>query len=590
MSGLVITKTIKKTLQEAFPNFDIEVTVDERKIVTLRGECETWDEVVAAGHLAAKSNEVKNVVNELSVRGKPTPRKDYSPYREAGLSIGLVDSVDVLVIGAGISGCGITRELSKYRLRIITVDAGDDVSAGATRANNGNIHPGHDVKPGTLKARLNVEGNRMYTQWAEELGFELQRVGLLGATHDPRYLSFFERALAVAKENDVENPEIVDKQRIAEIEPGFANLGMDVAYGIWYPSMGLVESYKVAVALAENAVSNGVKFLFNCTVADILKDKGRVTAAVTSRGVIEARYIINCAGIYADEISAMAGDKSYTIHPRKGTIAILDKERKSLFNSLAGLLQISSKIREQSNADSKGSRMCRTPEGNVLLGPSAAEVPDKEDISTTPEDLQYAMASGEAYGYKYADIIRFFAGTRPADYKEDFVIEMSPVTHGFINVGAIQSPGLAAAPAVAKMVEGILSKAAADEGFPLEKNPDYNPLRKRELEFRNMNREGQDELIRRAPAYGRIICRCESITEGEILETLRSSVPPRSIDGVKQRTRAGMGRCQGGFCQCRVLEILARELGLDKTEINYRGEGSSILQANNRPNSTGASR
>ena len=457
------------------------------------------------------------------------------------------------------------------------------MSAGATRANNGNIHPGHDVKPGTLKARLNVEGNRMYKQWAAELGFELQRVGLLGATDNPRYLSFFERALAVARENEVEDPEIVDKKRIAEIEPGFAKLGMDVSFGIWFPSMGLVESYKVAAALAENAAANGVEFKFNCTVADILRDKGRVTGAITSRGIIEARYIINCAGIYADEISTMAGDKSYTIHPRKGTIAILDKERKHFFNSLAGLLEISSKIREQSNSDSKGSRMCRTPEGNVLLGPSATEVPDKEDVSTTAEDLHYAMASGEDYGYKYSDIIRFFAGSRPADYKEDFVIEMSPITHGFINVGAIQSPGLAAAPAIAAMVEGILSGAAANEGQPLEKNPAYNPLRKRETEFRNMGREEQDELTRRDPSYGRIICRCESITEGEILETLRSLIPPRSIDAVKQRTRAGMGRCQGGFCQCRVLEIMARERGVDKTEINLRGKGTSVLLGNNRP-------
>ena len=589
-STMMDQTTIKNTLREAFPNLEIEVSVDERRIVTLRGECETWDEVVAAGHLAAKPQEVKNVVNELSVRGKPTPRKDYSQYREEGLRIGLIDTVDVLIIGTGISGCGIARELSKYKLRILAVDQADDVSAAATRANNGNIHPGHDVKPGTLKARLNVEGNRMYTQWADELGFELQRCGLMGASGDPRYLSIFKRTLAVAEANGVENPEIIDKKRIAELESGYANNNMDVSLGIWLPSMGLVESYKVAVALADNAAMNGVRFMFNCTVADIQRGNGRVKGAVTSRGIIEARYVINCAGVYADEISAMAGDKSYTIHPRRGTIAILDKERKPLFDSLAGVMEISLKVKEHSNADSKGSRLCRTPEGNVLLGPSATEIPDKEDVSTTPEDLRYAMESGEGYGYKYGDVIRFFAGTRPADYKEDFVIEMSPVTHGFINVGAIQSPGLAAAPAVAAMVEDILSKAAADEGRPLERNPAFEPLRKPETEFRKMSRDAQDELIRRDPSYGRIICRCESITEGEIMESLRSHVPPRSIDAVKQRTRAGMGRCQGGFCQCRVLEILARELGVDKTEITLKGEGTSILVANNRLNNTGVSK
>ena len=595
--------TIENSLREAFPGLEIEVSVEiaksrkpmspgaEKYLVTLRGECETWNEVVAAGHLAASSEEVKNVVNELSVRGKPASRKDYSSYREEGLHIGLIDSVDVLIIGTGISGCGIARELSKYKLRILAVDKDDDIATGATRANNGNIHPGHDVKPGTLKARLNVEGNRMYTQWAEELGFELQRSGILGATNNPAFMPAFEKALAKAKQNGVESPELIlDKQRLAEIESGFAKQGMEVSYGLWLPSMGLVEPYKVASALAENAASNGARFMFNCTVADILADKGRVTGAVTSRGIIEARYIINCAGLYADEISAMAGDKSYTIHPRKGVIAILDKAREPLFNSLAGLIDISLKIKEKANADSKGGGMCRTPEYNVLLGPSATEVPDKEDLSTTPEDLHYAMSSGEAYGFKKSDIIRFFAGNRPADYKEDFVIEMSPVNHGFINVGAIQSPGLAAAPAIANMVEDILSKAATDEGRPLEPNPAFKALRKRETEFRKMTREEQDELIRCDPSYGRIICRCESITEGEILEALRSPVPPRSIDAVKRRTRAGMGRCQGGFCQCRVLEILARELGVDKTEITLSGEGTTILLANNRQSPGGASK
>jgi glycerol-3-phosphate dehydrogenase len=277
----------------------------------------------------------------------------------------------------------------------------------------------------------------------------------------------------------------------------------------------------------------------------------------------------------------MAGDKSYTIHPRKGTIAILDRQKKPLFNSLAGLVEAAS-IKKKANADSKGGGMCRTPEWNILMGPSATEVPDKEDLGSSAEDLYYAMALGEYYGINNGDIIRFFTGSRPADYKEDFVIEMSPVTRGFINVGGIQSPGLAAAPAVARMVEDILSRAAAGEGRPLKKKEGFNPIRKREMEFRALSREAQDELIRRDSAYGRIICRCESVTEGEILDALRSPVPPRSIDAVKRRTRAGMGRCQGGFCQCRVTEIIARELGVDKTEVTLRGPGTPVLLADNR--------
>jgi glycerol-3-phosphate dehydrogenase len=578
-------EAIKNTLKEALPDLNPELSIDERGILTLRGECASWDEVVAAGHLAAKPPEIKNVVNELSVRGKPAPRKDYSPYRERGISVGRVDAVDALIIGAGISGCAVARELSKYKLRILVVEKEDDVACGATKANNGNIHPGHDVKPGTLKAKLNIRGNGMYTQWARELGFELQRCGLMGAVTDSALRPTLEKAAAGFRAMGVFDPRVVDGEEAKRLEPGLAEQGIEPAAAIWLPSMGLVEPYKVAVALAENAAANGARFLFNCTVADILTRDDRISGALTSRGIIRAAYIINCAGVYADEISAMAGDKCYTIHPRKGTIAILDKNRKPVYRSLAGVLGGSA--RKKGNSDSKGGGMCRTPEWNILMGPSATEVPDKEDLSSTPEDLAYAMSLGEDYGIGNGDIIRFFTGIRPADYKEDFFIEASPVTGGFINVGGIQSPGLAAAPAIAEMVGGIFAEAAAGDGFPLERNPAFNPLREREKEFRHLSREEQDELIRREPAYGRVICRCETVTEGEILAALRSPVPPTSVDAVKRRTRAGMGRCQGGFCQCRVVELLARELGMDMTAVTLRGEGTGILAADNRPEACG---
>ncbi|MDR1219762.1 MAG: NAD(P)/FAD-dependent oxidoreductase [Treponema sp.] len=574
-------EAIKNALKEALPDLDPELSVDERGILTMRGECASWEEVIFAGHLAAKPPEIRNVVNELSVRGKPAPRKDYGPYREKGVKAGRIDTVDALIIGAGISGCAIARELSKYKIRVLAVDKGDDVASGSTKANNGNIHPGHDVKPGTLKAKLNIRGNEMYTLWARDLGFEFQRCGLMGAVTDMRLRPLLEKAAEGARAMGVFDPQVVDGEQANRLEPGFAGLGIEPVAAIWLPSMGLVEPYKVASALAENAAVNGARFLFNCTVADILTKDGRISGAVTSRGVIEARYIINCAGLYADEISAMAGDKSYTIHPRKGTIAILDKSRSPVYHSLAGVL--GGGVQKKGDSESKGGGMCRTPEWNILMGPSATEVPDKEDLSSTPKDLAYAMSLGEDYGIGNNDIIRFFTGSRPADYKEDFVIEASPIAWGFINVGGIQSPGLAAAPAIAEMVEGIFAEIAAKDGFPLERNPAFNPVREREKEFRHMSREEQDELIRLEPAYGRVICRCETITEGEILAALRSPVPPVSVDAVKRRTRAGMGRCQGGFCQSRVVELLARELGMGLTDITLRGEGTAILVADTRP-------
>jgi len=566
-------------LQERFPGLQLECRLDERGILTLSGQCESWEQLVSAGHAMAKQPGIKNVVSEMTVKGMELPRTDYSAHKQAGEAIGVIEKVDVLIIGAGISGCGIARELAKYDLNILVAEKTEDVATGATRANNGNIHPGHAVKPGTLKARLNIKGNRLYTKWAEELGFELQRCGGIGAVTDGRLIPLLEEAYDTALQNGVDGVEIVDAKRAYALEPGFARNGEDkIVAALWLPSTGLVEPYKVAVALAGNAAENGVRFWFNCTVADILHDNGIVQGAVTSKGIVLADTIINCAGLYADEISAMAGDKSYTIHPRKGVIAILDQNRVPYYGSLAEVIDMETVIAAKNNPNSKGGGMCRTPERNILMGPSAVEVPDKEDKSTTPEELAYAMGRGERSGIAYGDIIRFFAGSRPAEFTEDFVIEMSEVTKGFINVGGIQSPGLAAAPAIAEMVEGILAESKA-----LVPRKNYNPLRRREIAFRHLSREEQDALIRKDPRYGRIICRCECVTEGEILDALASPVPPGSLDAVKRRTRAGMGRCQGGFCQCRVLEILARELGCDPTEINLAGEGSNVLLAGSRP-------
>lgn len=577
-------QVIEQELKKSFPNIQMSVSVDERKIVTVKGECETWNQVIKIGHLIAKQDNVRNVVNELSVKGLEIPKKDYTAYREQGKNIGVIDDVDVLIIGAGVSGCGIARELSKYKLNIMVAEMSDDVATGATKANNGNIHPGHSVKPGTLKAKLNVEGNRMYTKWADELGFDLQRCGALGVITEEELKPALKSIYDIALLNGVDGAKLIDGAKALEIEPKLIDAGITKPLeALWLPSMGVIEPYEVVVALAENAADNGVKFIFNCTVADILTENAEVKGVISSKGIINAKYVINCAGVYADEMSAMAGDKSYTIHPRKGTIAILDKNKEPEFNALTEIITME-RIKREKNEESKGGGMCRTPEWNILLGPSATEVPDKEDNTTTEIDLRYAMGTNQNDNISYGDIIRIFAGVRPADYKEDFVIEMSDITHGFINVGAIQSPGLAAAPAIAKLVENILTKDIVDSGEVVQKNEDFNPNHKKRQNFRHMSREKQDLLIQKNPKYGRVICRCESITEGEILDAINSSVVPQSIDAIKRRTRAGMGRCQGGFCQPRVLEILAREQGKEWVEINLNNIGSNILLDSSRHN------
>lgn len=576
---------IQTLLQSEFPNETITAKVDDRKIVTLSGECSTWQVLIDIGHAVAKVPGVRNVVSDMTAKGVTIPKKDYSEVIAQGQRVGEIETADVVVVGAGVSGCGVARELARYNLKVVVVEKGDDVASGASKANNGDIHSGHAVKPGTLKAKLNVLGNRMYTQWANDLGFELQRCGILKVITNEKLMPEIEKLYTAAVVNGVDGVRLVRGEEIFQLEPKLKpemeKAGVEPLVALWLPSFGIVEPYDVVVALAENAAENGVTFRFNCTVGDVLTENGQVQGVVTNQGIIRAKYVVNCAGVYADEISEMAGDRCYTIHPRKGTIAILDKSAPPLYDALAGFAT-GNEVVLKKNVESKGGGMCRTPEWNILLGPSATEVPDKEDVETTPEDLNYAMSrNGNPYVGK-GDIIKIFAGSRPADFKEDFIIEMSDITHGFVNVGAIQSPGLASAPAVAQMASGIV----IDDMTKLNQFPgvklDFNPIRKRRVEFRHMTNEQRDELIRKDPRYGRIICRCEQITEGEILDAIHSPVVPGSIDAIKRRTRAGMGRCQGGFCQPRVLEILARELGKDMTEITLKGGHSNVLVSGSR--------
>ncbi|MBR4861024.1 MAG: FAD-dependent oxidoreductase [Firmicutes bacterium] len=569
---------IRHAASEAFPGIEMTLTVDGRNIVTVQGECESWNQLVDVGHFLAKQEGVKNVVNEMTVKGLVIPKKDYSQAKADGEAKGVVKETDVVIVGAGVIGCGIARTLAKYDMNVTVVEMSDDVCTGASKANNGNIHPGMAVKPGTLKAKLNIEGNRMYQQWADELNFALDWCGCVAVVTDERLMKGAEMTYKIAVMNGVHEPEVFySAERALEIEPKLAHRNLDIKGGAFFPSFGQVESYEVVIALAENAADNGVEFMFNTTVADVLREDGQVQGVVTNKGIIKAKHVINCAGIYADEISAMAGDKCYTIHGRKGTLAILDRHSEPEFDRVTMIYDGSHLIQEKKNAESKGGAMCVTTEHQSLLGPSATEVPDKEDNTTTIDDLAYAMGTNLNAATGYKDIIKTFCGVRPADYSEDFVIEMSPITHGFINVGAIQSPGLASAPAIAKMVEEIWLEDVKAAGCEPAVKEDYNPYREARVEFRHMSREEQDQLIAQDPRYGRIICRCEQITEGEILDAINSSVVPTSVDAIKRRTRAGMGRCQGGFCQPKVLEILARELGKEWTEIHLKDAGSRIL-------------
>ncbi len=581
----MIQNKVEVLLKQNYPHLKLSANINEaRGIVTLAGDCTNWQELIDVGHEVARMPEVKNVVSDMTANGVAVPKKDYSVYKKSGLKIGEIANTDVVIIGAGITGCGIARELSRYNLNIIVVEKGDDVATGATKANNGDIHPGYLEKPGYLKVALNVRGNKMYDDWVRDLKFDFNRCGNMVVIDDEAFYPQLQAALEQAKENGV-HAEIVDKKRALELEPTMVDHGINPVAALFVPSMAVVEPWNVALALAENATMNGVKFMFNCTVGDVLQENNQITGVVTNQGIIQTKYIINCAGIYADEISEMAGDRCYTIHPRKGTIAIFDKATKP-YQHLFRMINDNHKV--NTKVSSKGGGMGTTIECNALLGPSATEVPDKEDLETSRSELAFAMTKNCMKTIGYHNIIRIFSGSRPATFTEDFVIELSPVTHGFLNVGGIQSPGLAASPAIAEMAIGLLLEDMEKFNMAPGKKEDFIATLPEKPVFRRMTREEQAKLIEEKPEYGRIVCRCESITEGEILDAMASPIVPVSVDAIKRRTRAGMGRCQGGFCQARVLELLAKMHNKQWTDITLKGGNSTILLEDNR--NGGASR
>ncbi len=547
-------------------DLDIDIQIDQDHIAHLDGTVNTWEDVVDIGHLVGKNRKIKNVVNNLYPKGMPLQKRDKSDLINQGNRIGVIHEADVVIVGGGVIGCGIARELSQYDLTICLVEKEADIAEGTSKANNGMIHPGNAVAPYTLKAKLNVEGNAMYSDWAKELGFGFKRTGSLILAYNKTDKKLLKLASLAGRLNHVPGSEKISGKQAMELE---ASITKEPIMALWTPTTAYVDGYGVTIALAENAATNGAKFCLETEVVDIIIENNVVVGVVTNRGIIKTRYLINAAGVYADDIAEMAGDKFYTIHPRRGGLLIFDKSKAGVSRA------IGTANTKALSKHSKGGGSQSTVEGNLLWGPSANEVMDKEDRSFDKRDFDYSFSRGEITNphIKREDIITYFSGVRAADYKEDFIIEKSNKVKGFIHVAGIQSPGLAAAPAIADMVTEIVK---GEEG-ELGRNINYDPIRKVPVEFRKLSRSEQDELIKRDPAYGNVICRCETITEGEIIAAIHGPIPCTTVDGVKRRTRATMGRCQGGFCGPKILAILARELDRDITEISQKGHDSFII-------------
>ena len=557
-----------KKVQKALRKKDlggIECT-EVRNCIRLEGEMDSWTDIVKAGKTAAKFG-YKGVLNDISLKGFDEPAIRAPKTTDSSLE-GV--EPDVMIIGGGVIGCSIARELTKYQLNVLLVDKESDVAMQASSRNDGMIHPGIASHPGTLRGEMNVRGNAMYTQICKDLSIPFERWSNL-ILYSERFFGFASSFVFAEREKKlgIEGHK-VSLEKLHEIEPNIT----DKAIGAFeFPSSGVLSPYKLTVAFAENAVENGAKVSLDTIVTGMTVEGGKITAVKTNRGTVRPKAVINAAGTFSDKIAEMADDRFFTIHPRKGHLAILDKKQGPLVQRSMGLIGLS-----QAFSDTKGGGVMRTIDGNVLVGPDAFEQPYREDFSTKRENVD-AMLNKHLpliKGFSKADVITYFAGVRAATYEEEFIVEGSERVENLIHAAGIQSPGLASAPAIAEDITKItvdrLSKV-----MEVKKNDSFNPRRRVTPVMAKLSLEEKQAAIAANPDYGIVVCRCEGISRGEIIDAINSPVPASSIDAIKRRVRPGMGRCQGGFCMPLVTGIICEQTGMKPSEVTKSGEGSELL-------------
>lgn len=469
--------------------------------------------------------------------------------------------VDVAIIGCGVIGAATAFSLARYDLSVTVLERENDVATGTTKANSAIVHAGYDPEPGTLMARLNVEGNRMVKELAKQLDVPCKEIGSLVLAFDERDLGTIKELYRRGVANGVPDLELLSAEQALAMEP---SLSKEVKGALLAPSAAIVSPWELCLALAEVAVKNGVELRRNSPVTAIEKIEGgyRITAGGE---VVEARMVVNAAGAEADRIHDLIAPHAFTTLPSRGEYYLMDKSQGALVDHV---------IFQCPNKDGKGVLVSPTVHGNLIVGPNAEPVEGPTDVAVTADGLAFVkkQAAKSVPGINYRESIRNFAGVRAVTDQPDFIIAEVEGAPGFIDLGGIKSPGLTSAPAIGEEAVKLLEKA----GLVLTEKPNFVAERRR-VRFKELSSKEKAALVAKNPAYGRIICRCETISEGEILDALHSPIPPVSIDGVKRRCNPGMGRCQGGFCGPRVQEIIARELGVPQQEIPQDKAGSRIL-------------
>lgn len=466
---------------------------------------------------------------------------------------------DVVIIGAGVVGGMLARTLAKYDLKICILEKENDVAMGATKANSAIVHAGFDAKEGSLKAKLNIKGSALMENVCQELGVKYKNNGSLVIGFNDEDRKTIEELKKRGESGGVPHLRILEKDEVLALEP---NLSKNVVCALYAPTGAIVCPYELTIAAIGNAMDNGAKLMCNFPVTNIEKTAYGFTVKSDEKSV-SARFVVNCAGIFSDKIAAMVGDKSFDIHARRGEYILLDKE-------CGGILKHT--VFRTPSKMGKGILVSPTVDGNLLLGPTSVDIDDKDNKNTTAEGLERIIkeANENVNGLDLRKSITSFCGLRAVGSTGDFIIN-SPVPR-FINAAGIESPGLSASPAIAIYIESLLR----DAGLILKEKASYNPTRPAMHRFREASIEEKNEIIEKDRAYGKIICRCETVTEGEILEAIRRNPKPCDLDGVKRRTRAQMGRCQGGFCSPYITELLSRELNIPFESVTKSGGNSYI--------------
>ena len=473
---------------------------------------------------------------------------------------------DVIIIGAGVSGAATARELSRYKVNACVIEKEEDVCCGTSKANSAIVHAGYDAATGSLMAKLNVRGNQMMEQLAKDLDFPFKKNGsLVVCLHEedmPNLQALYDRGVA----NGVKDLRILNQEELRAMEP---NISDDAYAALYAPTAGIVCPFNLNIAMAENACVNGVEFKFDTEVTGLHPIEGG-WAIETNQGSFETKYVVNAAGVYADRLHNMVSAKKIHITPRRGDYCLLDKTAGNL---------VSKTIFALPGKFGKGILVAPTVHGNLILGPTAIDIEDKEGTNTTREGLDQVITKCgmNVKNIPMRSVITSFAGLRAHEDGHEFLIGELEDAPGFIDCAGIESPGLTSSPAIGEMVAEILR-----EKLNLEKNENFVATRKGVLDPDSLSKEERIELIRKNPAYGNIICRCEMITEGEILDAIHRPLGAKSLDGVKRRTRAGMGRCQAGFCSPRTMEILARERHVSMFDITKSGGDSKIVVGTNK--------